>query len=269
MSSPDHNVPNPKGQSLTGEPVVFQLRAGTRQILLSLFVRGCTILLLVRAPVFGSKLQIFPLKETSLWGILIEPDLQLVLIGVVNKILDYLTQNGLEHLALMILILWMAHEPVSSHLAGVHVSDYEIMEELMKPWVAAANFYSALFHILATLLISVSFLLLGARMNTVGIPNGRWYANLWLKTKASDALMALRTPQMKLLNIDWTIDWDLGRGIVGDGSQSWNVAIALASASTFSALVLWNIVINKSRLAGWDKKMGPVLEPSSILGSTD
>ena len=63
-----------------------------------------------------------------------------MLIGVVNKILDSLTQKGPEHLALMILTLWMVQEPVGSHLAGVHVSEYEIMEELMKPWVAAANF---------------------------------------------------------------------------------------------------------------------------------
>ena len=152
----------------------------------------------------------------------------------------------------MILPLWMAHEPVGSHLAGVHVSDYEIKEELMKSWVAAANFvnrwhslgwrgpkglqYSALFRILATLIISVCFLLLGAGMHTVDIPKGRWYPNLWPKTKANDALMALRTPQMKLQNVDWMNDWDLGRGMVGDGSQSWKVAIALASASTFSAL---------------------------------
>ena len=96
----------------------------------------------------------------------------------------------------------------------------------------------ALFCNLATLIISVCFLLISAGINTVGIPDGRWYANLWLKTKASDALMALRTPQMKLQNVDWMIDWDLGRGMLGDGSQSWKVAIASASASTFSALVL-------------------------------
>lgn len=133
-----------------------------------------------------------------------------MLIGVVNKILDYLTQNIIEHLALTILTVWMAHD---SHSAGVHVSNYKIKEELLKPWAAVVNFvkrwhslgwrgpeglqYSALFRFLATLIISVCFLLLGAGMNTVGIPKGRWYPNLWPKTKVNDALMTLRTPQMK------------------------------------------------------------------------
>lgn len=253
MSSPSGQLSNPKDQNSIGKPVLFKLQAGIGQILLPLFVRGCTLLIMIGALVFGSKLQIFPLKETSVWGIRLDPDLQLVLIEVVNKILDYLSQNALEHLALMILTISMAQEPASSHLAGVHISDYDMKEELMKPWVAVANFikrwrsfgwrgpqrhlqYSALLRFLATLTVSICFLLLGAGLNTVGIPKARWYPNLWPKTKANDALMTLRTPQMKLQNVDWMNYWDLGWEMVGGGPHSWEVAVALASASTFSAL---------------------------------
>lgn len=173
-----------------------------------------------------------------------------MLIGVVNKILDYLSQNALEHLALMILTIRMAQEPASSRFAGVNVSEYDMKEELMKPWVAVARFierwrslgcggreglhYSAVFRFLATLVISICFLLLGAGMNTIAIPKGRWYPNLWPKTNANDALMTLRTPQLKLQNVDWMNYGDLGWDTVGGGPRE--AAIALASASTFSAL---------------------------------
>ena len=178
--------------------------------------------------------------------------MQLVFIGVVNKTLDYLFQNGFEHLALIILTISMAQEPASTYLAGAHSSDYDLKEELIKPWVAVDKFITrwrsfgwrgpevlqcpALVRFLATLLTSISFLLLGAGMNTVGIPKARWYPNLWPKTMANDALMTIRTPQMKLQNVDWMNYWDLGWGMVGGGPHSWEAAIALASASIFSTL---------------------------------
>lgn len=48
--------------------------------------------------------------------------------------------------------------------------------------------------------------------------------------------MTLKTPQMKLQNVDWMSYWDLGWGMVGDGPLSWKAAISLASALAFSAL---------------------------------
>lgn len=47
MSSPSGQLSNPKDQNSIGKPVLFKLQAGIGQILLPLFVRGCTLLIMI------------------------------------------------------------------------------------------------------------------------------------------------------------------------------------------------------------------------------
>lgn len=197
-------------------------------------------------------------------------------IGVVNKILDYLMQNTFEHLSMTTVTKWMAQKPASGHSGGARAMDYEMKEELLKPWVAVKNFFerwqmfgwrgpesrlwSALLRFLTTIAVSTSFLLLGAGMNTIGIPKGRWYPNLWPHTQGNDALMTISTPQMRIQSVNWTNYWNLGWGMVRSGPHSWEAATALASASTYEALSTLRETYQKT--AGWQGQ-----DDGSMLGT--
>lgn len=202
-----------------------------------------------RALAFGSKRQLFDFGTASIWGMQVTPDTQLALLGVFNKCLDYLVDNALENISLLSLTIWMTEDPTKNHPSGVHVVDYEMKEELVKPWIAGLNHIErwrvlgwkglgcrGMIRFAVTIVSSICFLLLGAAINTVGLPKARWYPDLFPKSDANQALMKIKTPRMTLANVDWMNYWTLGWETVGGGPQSWTAAIALASASTYSAL---------------------------------
>ena len=169
-----------------------------------------------------------------------------------NKILDYLVANGLEHLAMLTLTIWMTRGPAAGPSAGARSIDFEMKEELVKPWIAVTAFVKRLTRygwkspggvgkrgfsrFIITLISSICFLLLGAAINTIGLPKGRWYPDLWPASKHTEDLLRLEQPRQQIEAIDWTNYWNLGWGTVGSGPQSWTAAIALASASTYTVL---------------------------------
>ena len=69
----------------------------------------------------------------------VTPDTELALLGVFNKSLDYLVDNALENTTLLFLTLWMTLRPTENYPSGVHLVDYEMKEELVKPWIAVLN----------------------------------------------------------------------------------------------------------------------------------
>ena len=73
----------------------------------------------------------------------------------------------------------------------------EMKEEFVKPWIAMANNaerwrlfgwkslgWRGAARFVLTLASSICFLLLGAAMNTIGIPKGRWYPDLFPKSES-------------------------------------------------------------------------------------
>ena len=211
-----------------------------------------------RALIFGSKRQYFALGNATIWGTQVTPDTQLAILGVFNKMMDYLVNNALEHLASQILTLWMTQEP------GVHAIDFEMHKELVKPWIAIAYLvkrwrlfgwkasgWRAMIRFALTMASSISFLLLGAALNTIGMPKGRWYPDLFPKSKANDALMTLRTPRMSLTSLEWMDLWAVGQNIVGNGPQLWVSAVASASASMYSILGNLDGIYARNQEPGW------------------
>ncbi|KAI9685664.1 MAG: hypothetical protein M1822_004224 [Bathelium mastoideum] len=94
---------------------------------------------------------------------------------------------------------------------------------------------------LISLAISMCVLLTGVAINTIGIPKERWYTNPpgsggFRVTKKVKKKLTVETPQMILNNIDWMNYWGVAWNLVGSGDPSWEAAVALAAASTYSAL---------------------------------
>ena len=182
----------------------------------------------------------------------------LAILGVFNKLLDYLVDNALEHVSLQTLTLWMTQK------RGAHPIDYEMKDEFVKPWIAMANNierwrlfgwkglgWRGTARFVLTLVSSICFLLLGAAMNTIGNPKGRWYPDLFPNSKANDALMTIKTNQMGLASLDWMNLWNVGWDVVGSGPQSWVSAVALASASTYSVLGNLDCIYAPNQKLGW------------------
>ncbi len=153
----------------------------------------------------------------------VTPDTQLALLGVFNKCLDYLVDNALENITLLSLTLWMTQRPTENHPSGVHLVDYEMKEELVKPWIAVMNHierwrvfgwkglgYRGMMRFAVTMASSICFLLLGAAINTVGLPKARWYPDLFPASDANHALMKIKTPRMSLAGVDGMNYWTLG-----------------------------------------------------------
>jgi hypothetical protein len=203
--------------------------------------------------VFGSKRQLWVLKGGSIWGSEVQPDTQLVFLGVVNKVLDYLVTNAIEHIALLGLTVCMTRKPSGNGPTGAHAIDFETKEELLKPWIAITNFVercrlfgrpnlnsidgASCLRFFVTLVVSVCFLLQAAAMNTLGLPKARWYPDDWPNSTTNNALMALSTPRMNLTSIDWMNYQYTGLNNGRSGRQTGST-IELASASTFVTLNL-------------------------------
>jgi hypothetical protein len=263
------------------ERVVYELQAKTIDLLGPLTLRVITITLLitsvlsrpwalritnwiVSAMVFGSKRQLWVLRGGSIWGSEVQPDTQLVFLGVINKVLDYLVTNAIEHIALLGLTVCMTRNSSFNGPAGVHAIDFETKEELLKPWIAITNFVercrlfgrpnlngrdgASCLRFFVTLAISVCFLLQAAAMNTIGLPKARWYPDLWPKSMTNDALMTLSTPRIDLTSIDWTDYSYTGLNNVRSGRETDSTA-ALASASAHVTLNLLDSIYKKP--PGW------------------
>jgi hypothetical protein len=204
------------------------------------------------AILLGWKRQIWPLTVSSIGGTEIQPDTQLVLMGVVNKMMDYLLTYGIEHMAALILTAWMTGQPAANPSIGVLAVDFELNQELLRPWVAIRHFVTMwrsynirakrrsrlviLLRFLISLACSMCFLLSAAAMNTMGLPKQRWYPDLWPNSTVNNDIMTMSTPRMSLASIDWSNYRDMGLNTVSNGSQ-WSIAAAaFASASSYTTL---------------------------------
>ncbi|KAK8435645.1 hypothetical protein IWX49DRAFT_551248 [Phyllosticta citricarpa] len=110
---------------------------------------------------------------------------------------------------------------VSKDGSGAITLDFEISEELSKPWTAAINCHSrreikdwrwrdGLPRFVLTLVVGVCLLLQGAAMNTVAIPKARWWPNSRFINPADDDRFFFTNKKMHVANEQ---DVSLGAGL--------------------------------------------------------
>jgi hypothetical protein len=159
----------------------------------------------------------FDFDDTSILGVDVNVDLQLALLGFLNKVLDVFVQTSLKHSASVLLTVWMALS--SSKFSGVNVTDFKLKEELTQPWTCIWNFWTryselgwsglwcwGLLRYITCLAVSTCVLLLALAVNTVGIPKERWYpdgaTNGWTLTSDVRMSMTITSPRMMLHGVD-------------------------------------------------------------------
>lgn len=91
---------------------------------------------LITAIVLGSIQQVYTIKTRTVFGNIIDPDLQLAAVSLVNKIMDMLVTKTLENFAGIILTIAMTTPYLlGRQLAwiGASLEDFELRDELIKP----------------------------------------------------------------------------------------------------------------------------------------
>lgn len=114
-------------------------------------------------------------------GILVDEDAQLAAIGVINSILQLLTQGALQHSFTTLITRWMTGKGQK----GASLLEFELYEEHQSPWAAISAFKErcelgvrkriAWLRLGGALAVGTCLFLLGAAMNTVAIPKSRWW----------------------------------------------------------------------------------------------
>lgn len=210
------------------------------------------------AIVLGLKREQWPLTPKTIGSIEVDQDLQLILIGAMNKTLDVVVQAVLEHMARLYNTLWMIPSG-----EGATMQDTQIKNEMAKPWAAiraywrrhyAVGFWAwgTIGRLFLTLAISTSVMLLGAGLNTIGWPKKRWYPDhvrTMNLTENPSKDLTIHTPIMSLERVDWAEDMRTGLALVGgvpqldenglpvltDGAAD-EIAGAIAASTAFFAL---------------------------------
>lgn len=199
------------------------------------------------ATVFGLSHSIFSLHDTVLGKLIITSDVALLLLGVFNKIVDYLMDHAIGHAVQTISTLRMARPHVfGARFAGIKLRELKLKEELTRPWKTIwavhkrrklGDFQKHVYQNSALtvlkLITSVCFLLIGAGLNTIGYPKDRWYPDSWV----GPGHLVLSTPQQTLVDVDWWFNRDVAIRSVGDNANIWPVAQALAGVRLYDSLV--------------------------------
>ncbi|KAK6544219.1 hypothetical protein TWF694_000922 [Orbilia ellipsospora] len=164
--------------------------------LFPIFCNSCLFTGLIASIVFGIRKTPIHLAQEQLIilgkPIKFSEDFQLLVIGVLSKVIDYCLNMSIEHLAgITITSMMIANFGVGKRHGttprGVTSLDLELANEMTKPWLALYNFYKRVrifgfakvgvwggIKFLLTLLVGLTVLLMTAAINTVALPKQRW-----------------------------------------------------------------------------------------------
>jgi hypothetical protein len=192
----------------------------------------CAILIAIG---FGGSSRNFSVKTRQVLGSTVDADLQLAFLGLINKIMDLLITKALQITAGMIVTLWMTR-PKSD--PGVRLADFDLGEELTKPWEACGKFSerwstfgwkrAGWRRLLITLPVSVCVLLQGLAINTIGVPKERWYPEEWKPDTVAHPIASYN-------GLDWMNIWHQGFLTVGGGDNSWRAMDGYIASSMYLA----------------------------------
>lgn len=161
-------------------------------------------------------------------------DAQLAAFGLLNTVLAILVRDSLGHISGVLITLWM----VKKGETGASALDFEIGEELNKPWVAIGNFHARrknngwklrdIVRFALGLTTGICLLLQGASINTVGMPKERWWPDTrFVNPDPTDDRFFFTNRTFKVAQVSrmsvWQRSWDMIRD---GGDISWKVVSA-------------------------------------------
>jgi hypothetical protein len=217
------------------------------------FLRLAASCIIIAGLCFGARQSYFSVGVSRVWGTELDADLKLALLGFFNKTLDVILVSSLEYTASMMLTVWMARAGTSSTVSlvgGATFSDFDLKDELTKPWMTLVNFFTrwrrsrwswkSFLRCILCLCISISVMLQGLAINTIAVPKARWYPNFlstWKMTEQTRNIMTVDHPKTFLQAVDWYNLLGVGQSNVGRESYPpWDWALALSASLSFAGL---------------------------------
>lgn len=234
-------LPRPKPPSFTSwrhrPSDLAQVDLRGRRTLWHVQLAGKTVILgaILTGIGLGGSSRSFSVKTRQVLGSAVDADLQLAFLGLINKIMDLLITKALQITAGMVVTLWMTRQRPNS---GVRLADFDLGEELTKPWEACTKFSDrwSVFgwrragwrRLLITLPVSVCVLLQGLAINTIAIPKERWYPEESQPDRAAH-------PVARYHGLDWENIWGQAFQTVGEGLNSRLTMDGYIASSTYLA----------------------------------
>ncbi|OJJ42244.1 hypothetical protein ASPZODRAFT_147621 [Penicilliopsis zonata CBS 506.65] len=224
------------------------------------FFRLIGITVITGACILGAKGESFNLTSTTIANILfVDQDTELAVFGLVNRLLEMLTQTALNHIASTLLTKWMTRRDQR----GVNTVDFEMAEEFKNPWTAIMNFHERwksstrqgwLFpwlRFLVTLAVSISLLLLGASMNTIAIPKSRWWPDTrFITPHPPDDRFYFYNQTSRVSFASRMSEWQLAWEMIREGGDpSWEISHTMAASHCLSAF--GNLYNSFNQEPGW------------------
>jgi hypothetical protein len=214
------------------------------------FLRLVSFAIIITGLAFGARQTYFSVGVSRVVGTEIDADLKLALLGFFNKSLDVILVSSLEYTASMMLTVWMARSKIGKTPTGADFNDFGLKDELTKPWMTLASFFTrwrrskwswrSLFRCLLCLSISISVMLQGLAINTIAVPKARWYPNnlhTWKMTEGVRKSMTIVHPKTYLQAVDWYNLLGVGQSNVGNESYPpWDWALGLSASLSFAGL---------------------------------
>lgn len=182
------------------------------------------------ALIFGAVGMSFNIANHKLWETYqINQDAQLAAFGVLNTILAYMVRDSLKHISDTFITKWI----VADDGCGATVLDFEMGEELTKPWAAISKFHTRRkqhgWNVRHTLRFILAFttgtclLLQGAGMNTVGMPKRRWWPDA-SASNPSDDRFYFTNKTMRVENVSQMSVWGRSWNMIREGGDvSWEL----------------------------------------------
>lgn len=146
-----------------------------------------------------------------------------------------LIRDSLKHISSTLITRWMVQEGGR----GANVLDFEMQEELSKPWIAVSHFHERrkrngwrtrdILRFVLGLATGISILLQGAGMNTVGMPKRRWWPDAPVVAPDSrDDRFFFTNKTMRVASVNYMSMWDRSWGMMQQaGNLSWQLVSAL------------------------------------------
>ena len=215
------------------------------------------IIIVACAVAFGASDFVLGLDSFVVLGEDIDTDLQLALIGFVNKIFDFLAQTALQNIALVVVTVWM----ISADKQGANGHDFDLFKELVNPYKATAGFvnrcrafgwrgvgWSGTSRFVASLVISICVILSAVGLNTIGVPKRRWLPDS--NFDAGNPHLTVYSPLKVMRGLDWMNIWHQSWQTIGSGPASWTAMGGLTAAE---AILTWSSfgALYRAQPLGW------------------
>lgn len=248
----DHVTPN------SSDAPIVKLSASIWTWLLGFIIRLLTLAALSTVIAFGASHLILSVTTFKVFGNDVDTDSQLAILGFINTVLSMLITKILKDSAGVVLTIATtgagARSPVTpadklKDSRGARFVDLGLSDELSNPWIAVTGLVSrwrllgwadgvgwtGVVRFLLTLAISVSVVLLGVAINTLGFPKARYYPDSRSGSTLADFSVSL--PSHQLAGMDWFTYKGNADAVIGSNNDaSWHIADASIASLVLGAL---------------------------------